>query len=219
MNWPREEFQGRILAWFSKNHRVFPWRKTRNPFHILIAEICLQKTGAWKAEGAYNYILRHYESPERLANADIEDLKNVFKPLGMPERAELLIEICQDIVKRFSGKMPDSFRELISIKGVGPYVANAILNFAHDQPTPLIDEGIARVYRRVLALESSKRAFADKTLWVLAEEMLPAQEARDYNLGLLDLSALICKSRKPTCEVCPVNELCLFYQNTISDAK
>lgn len=200
------------MGWYSLNHRDFPWRNTTNPFHILISEVCLQKTGAKKAQPAYEIIIKNHPTPASLEIADPQKLLLIFKPIGFTRRANLLIEIAKQINREFSGETPHQYDELLKIKGVGRYIANAILVFAFGQTYPLIDEGIARVYRRVFGKERLKRAYADEELWDFATQMLPRNEAREYNWGLLDINALLCKPKQPNCSVCPLKKICLFVE-------
>lgn len=203
-------FQRSLLDWFEQNHRDYPWRKTNNAFHILLAEICLQKTGAQKAESAYLRIIEKYPSPALMRQASIEELEDLFKPLGLTHRARLLVEIAHEVESSFCGELPKDHNSLLRIRGVGQYIANAILVFAYETPSPLVDEGIARVYRRVFSLEATRRAYADKDLWGFAEEMMPIDSIREYNWALLDLSALVCRPRNPICKDCPLKDLCAF---------
>ena len=208
----KQEFQNRVIQWCTQNYRDFPWRNTENPFNILIAELCLQKTGAEKAEPAYKVIIKEFSTPALLAQADSSQLLPIFSPIGLTHRANLLIQIAQQIENDFSGKIPETYEGLVKIKGVGQYIANALLVFAYGQNVPLVDEGIARVYRRVFGMTRQKRAYADKELWMFAEKMLPQNNIRKYNWGLLDINALLCKLGRPNCEDCPLNTACLFVE-------
>lgn len=211
---PKQEFQTKVLQWYVQHHRNFPWRNTKDPFYIIVAEVCLQKTGAKKAEPAYQAIIKKFSTVALLAQAEPTQLLPIFKPIGLVTRAELLIKIAQQIDKEFSGRVPKSFKELKKIKGVGQYIANAVLVFAYDENVPLLDEGIARVYRRVFGMERLKRAYADKELWAFAKSMLPHNSVKEYSWGLLDMSALLCKPRRPNCTICPLKTVCLFVKQS-----
>ena len=115
----KQEFQNWVIQWCTHNCRDFPWRSTENPFNILIAEICLQKTGTEKAEPAYKVIIKEFSTPALLAQADSNQLLPIFSPIGLTYRANLLIQIARQIEKDFSGKIPKTYDELVKIKGVG----------------------------------------------------------------------------------------------------
>mgnify|MGYP006284504187 CR=1 FL=1 len=212
MNKADFKFQSIILKWYIENGRNFVWRETRDPYKILVAEIVLKQTGAWKAEKAFHQIIELYKSVEELSLANNSKLNEIIKPLGLTERSKLLVEISKDIINRFEGKIPDNYEQLISIKGVGQYTANAILCLAYEERHPLVDGSVKRVLQRVFGYDSSKPAYADKDLWQMAFNLLPYRSYRDYNLGLIDFGALVCKHLKPNCVDCPLKDLCYHQQ-------
>jgi len=204
----RKQFQKAIIEWNKTYHRNFPWRHTDDPFKVIIAEVTLKLTGAWKAEKAYAYLVEHYETPEKMAKAKEPEIKPVFKTLGLHNRSQTLIRMANEITKRYDGEVPRTYDELISIKGIGQYTAYAVLCFAYNQKVPIVDGSVSRVFKRCLNYRSDKKAYADKNLWKLAWEFLPYNNYKEYNLGLLDLGALICKHKKPCHEACPLRVIC-----------
>ena len=119
-------------------------------------------------------------------------------------------KIAQQILSEYGGKIPDTERDLLKLKGVGHYTANAVLAFAYGKCVPVVDSNIARVLRRYFNLENKKPAYADRDLWALAKKVLPLTNCREYNYGLLDLAALICHPKNPECEKCPLREYCSY---------
>lgn len=204
-----ESFQKAAIGWFKEKGRVFPWRQTREPFPILVAEVLLKLTGAWKAESAYNRIVADYGVPECMAIANPEELRKVFGPLGLHGRASLLVEISKELQSRFNGEVPTTYLELVSLKGIGQYTANAILCLAYGERVPLVDGSVSRIFCRCLDFSTKKPAYADKELWAIAGQLLPQTDVREYNLGLLDIGALLCKYRKPRCPECPLARFCV----------
>ena len=202
-------FQASVNRWFSDSGRVYPWRNTSDPFHVLIAELMLKKTGAWKAEQAYNTVISKYGSPGSLAKADLQDLIALFRPLGLHTRALLLRSVSEDIDIRFAGKVPSNYSDLVSIRGVGQYTANAVLCLAFNSRLPLVDGSISRLFSRHFGLTADRPAHSDKPLWAFAAELLPTSSVRDYNLGLLDIASIHCRHRKPDCCSCPLAQSCL----------
>jgi len=206
----RERFQSALISWHRGNERKFSWRATNDPFKIIVAEIALKKTGAWKAEKTYEYLMKQYGAPEKMAKADPSRIQPYFQRLGLFNRSQLLIDIATEIIDRFNGRVPKAYGELVSIKGIGQYIANAVLCFCHGERVPLVDGGIARVYRRHFDCKSSRPPYADKELWKIARATLPEDNVREFNYGLLDLGALICRPGKPCCQECPVEATCVF---------
>lgn len=203
-----EIFQSSIINWNKKHKRNFPWRQTNDPFKIIIAEITLKLTGAWKAEKVYTYLTERYESPEKMARADPSEIRPLFSTLGLYNRSQTLIYIAKEISDRFDGRVPNSYEDLTSIKGIGPYTAYSVLCFAYNQRVPIVDGSVSRIFQRCFNYKSEKKAYADKNLWELAWNSLPDENYKEYNLGLLDLGALVCRYKKPLHEVCPLKNIC-----------
>lgn len=202
------DFQEKVISWFKQNGRDFPWRTTNDPFLITVAEILLKLTGAWKAEDAYIRLIKMHRTPESMAHANPVQLREIMQPLGLTHRAELLINLSQELITRFDGNCPDNYEELISIKGIGRYIANAVLCFAFNKKVPLVDGSVSRVFKRHFDYKSNKLAYADKELWHIASEFLPDKNFKEYNLGLLDIGAVICKHASPQCTECPIMDTC-----------
>jgi A/G-specific adenine glycosylase len=138
--------------------------------------------------------------------------KELIKPLGLHNRAELLIDISKEVMNRFDGKLPSNYDELISIKGIGQYIANSILCFAYDLRVPIVDESVKRVMSRCAGYQSKKMAYADMELWSFVSSFLPTKKYVEFNYGLLDIGATFCRPTKPRCEDCPLKECGLFYK-------
>ena len=204
----RRVFAPAILEWYEVNGRSFPWRSTCDPFKILIAEVVLKRTGAWKSLEAYDFLARQYGSPDLMANARPSEIAPVFDALGLPSRRHMLIAAARRIVEDNAGKVPNTFDELVLLPGVGRYTANAVLCFAFGRRVPLVDGSVSRVFSRCFDYRSSKPPYSDPELWRLAELLLPDTRFVDYNLGLLDLGALVCKHRSPLHSHCPVSDMC-----------
>lgn len=202
------EFQGRVIEWYKASGRRYAWRDGNDPFCLLVAEVLLRLTGAWKVERVYEVLMQRYASPEELAAVDPSDLRQLLRPLGLHARAELLVDISKEIVARFGGGVPDVYDDLVGIKGIGPYTANAILCFCFGRRVPVVDGSVKRLFGRCFGYASPRPAYADKRLWELAESLLPESECREYNFGLLDLAAMVCRFRAPDCGACPIRHLC-----------
>jgi len=143
------KFQKSVIPWYEKYGRHgLSWRKTKDPYLILVAEILLRQTGAWKAEEVYKNITARFRTIRELSTGDVTELKKLITPLGLHNRAELLINISKEIMTRFDGKIPSNYNELVSINGIGQYIANSILCFGYNLRVPIVDESVKRVISR-----------------------------------------------------------------------
>jgi A/G-specific adenine glycosylase len=210
-----EIFVQRLLIWFKKNKRDYlPWRKTRDPYKILVAEIMLQKTTSKQVAKLFERFVEKYPSPACLANATVTDIEAEIRPLGMEhKRAKRLKKLAQIIVEKYAGEVPRNKAALVSLPGVGDYIANAVLCLAYDANVPLLDTNVIRVLQRALGVTSTKaRARTDKALWKKYQQIIPKGKARDFNLAVLDFAAIICTAKNPNHDVCPVADICRFLQ-------
>lgn len=208
-------FVTRLIAWGEKNRRDFPWRRSKNAFHILIAELMLQRTVARQVEPVYTRFIAQYSSPQDLAKARLEDIAKDLQSLGLAYRASRLKQIADMIVTKFGGRTPATEDELLQMPGVGRYVANAVLCFAFGKDVPLVDANILRVMKRVFSITTSKESHKKREIWDLVATMIPKQKAREFNLSILDFASLICTAKNPLHEACPLRDICDFYQKHV----
>ncbi len=205
----RRSFQRRLLAWYRRQHRDLPWRRTRNPYHILVSEIMLQQTQVPRVIPKYREWLRRYPSIEALAGAGAREVREAWYPLGYNARPIRLRAIAREAVRRYRGRLPRTRSELLALPGIGPYTAGAMLSFAFRQDAPILDTNVRRVLRRVFAGDAARPS--ERALWALAEDVLPRGHAYDFNQGLMDLGATVCTSRRPRCRHCPVAKACASF--------
>ena len=216
------EFRRRIIDWYEENgDKNLPWRNTDNPWHILVATVLLRKTTVNQVLKIYDKFLEKYPSPEALKSADLGELEELIKPLGIEkERAKLLYRIAYLVNKEFNGEIPCSKEKLKILPGVGDYAIAEILLLSCGIPQPLLDRNMIRMLERVLGIKSSKkRPHTDKELWDTARKIVPSDpdQAVKFNFGVLDLARKICTAKKPKCSECPLKDICLYYQRTIGN--
>jgi A/G-specific adenine glycosylase len=193
----KDEFINKLLRWGSKHQRKFPWRRTKNPFHILTAEMMLQKTNAEKVAKIYPGFIKKYKTPYILARADIRTLKKELHYLGIHARAKRMKLAAAKIEREFNGKVPQNKESLLSLPGAGPYVANAVLCFAFNKDVALVDTNVIKILKTYLNIKSKqKRARSDRRLWLMMEKMIPPGRGKLFNRSMLDLSAYIKKNKK-----------------------
>lgn len=201
-----------LLDWYNTEGRAFPWRETKDPYSILVAEVLLQRTRAQKVAEIFPAFIGDFPDPKSLARASARKIANAIAPLGIAYRAGRLKNIAQVILEEYDGRVPDKRNELTNIPGIGDYTANAVLCFAYGYRLPVVDPTVARVFERVFDFHSQKaKPTTDKKLWQLAEELLPVHRFREYNFALLDLGALICVANNPKHAICPISDICRYY--------
>lgn len=208
----------KLLNWFENYGRKYPWRGTKDPYRIFVAETLLQKTNVEKVLPAYQALIRKCPSVKSLSEANLNELKKIVAPLGLIKRAGFLKRGAKEVLCNFNSKFPKNKKELKEIIGVGDYLAHAIMTFCFGQKVPLVDTNVARVYGRIYNFKISGFPYADKKLWVFSDKMLPLERFQEYNLALLDLSALVCLPRKPLCHKCPCSNYCFYFKHSLSNS-
>lgn len=201
----RERFRSHLLEWHRDAYRDFPWRRARNPWHVLMAEMCLRRTRADQVAPVFEELLRHAGTPaDMLRNR--RRIPAVMESLGLRWRAENLLDCAQAIVERFDGEVPSNDIDLQSLPGVGDYVSQAVLCFGFGRPSVLIDTNTNRIIARLNRREGTIRRWqARLDLFLLAGAAGPDAE---FNYALLDLGALVCRASSPRCGECPVAAHC-----------
>ncbi|NIA11983.1 MAG: hypothetical protein GWP10_20245 [Nitrospiraceae bacterium] len=205
-------FQRDLLRWWTKYKRDFPWRKTRNPYKLLVAEILLKKTTANQVLTVYSKLLNKYSNPSALCSANRKDLETLLKPLGMyKSKTKLLRKFASAYLSLLKNNKKSKFSrsELLKLPGVGDYTANAVLSLIYNECVPMLDTNFIRILERVFGVKSNKnRPRNDPYIWEKAKEIIPCSEARNFNLAVLDFAALICKQTLPKCNECFAKEYC-----------
>lgn len=204
------KFLRQVLKWGRINFRPFPWRFDRTPYKVLVAEFLLQKTDAQKVTCVFGAVIKRYPNLKALSKADESELRNYIGGLGLAYRSKRMIEAAETFMNRFGGRIPCSYKALLSAKGIGKYMANAVLCFGFETATPILDTNVARILIRYWGVQQrTSRCREDSSLWRFAGQLVPNDLASDYNYALLDLGALVCHARKPDCLECPLNRGCI----------
>ncbi len=206
----KRRFQHRLLKWYREHGRDLPWRKTANPYHILVSEVMLQQTQVERVIPKYHEFLSRYPSFQVLADAPVADVKKTWYPLGYNIRPERLHSIACETVERYGGELPSAADELLSFKGIGRYTAGAIRSFAFREDAPILDTNVIRVLHRVFVAQGDPKAHKSK-LWELSEALIPRGNGYDFNQALMDFGATVCSARDPYCLLCPLKSLCKTY--------
>ena len=198
-----------LAAWFEKSGRDLPWRRTRDPYAILVSEIMLQQTQVVTVLDYYVRWMKRFPNFASLAAASEADVLSLWQGLGYYSRARNLHRAAQIVMRDHGGKMPASPDEIRKLPGIGRYTAGAVATFAFDASTPIVDANIARVLARVFNLRMPIDSTAGRdALWALAGSLQPARNACLFNSALMELGALVCAPRSPKCPGCPVKKFC-----------
>jgi len=207
-----------LLEWYTQNGRkVFPWRRLRKPFAILLAEVLLQRTSAWKVSTYFPAIYAQLPDLPHLIAIQEENLQALLKPLGLFHRRAIhLKQLAQELERNFRGKIPRTYEKLASLMGLGDYISRAMLCFAWGRRVAVVDINVIRIFARMFSIQPRSSSDPRRTpqLTQLAEDILPpVQYVKKYNWALLDLGALICKASGPLCDRCPVSAFCDYFKN------
>ena len=194
-----------ILDWAKSELRHFPWRNQVPPKHILIAEILLQKTPADRVSQRFHEVIDIYDCDPLSINE--EGLIERFKSFGLTKRFIWIKRSLMQIKQRHGGVVPCTYQDLLKLQGVGEYTANAILCLAFGKAVPMIDTNALRVLSRFFFAEERQGKTIKPELYHLAKTLVPIDNSRTYNLGLLDFGAKVCKNT-PLCEECPLSNQC-----------
>ncbi|HZE12682.1 MAG TPA: A/G-specific adenine glycosylase, partial [Chthoniobacterales bacterium] len=201
-------FSSALLAWYRKNSRDLPWRRTTDPYAILVSEFMLQQTQVATVIPYYDEWLRRFPTIAALAATGEDEVLHSWQGLGYYSRARNLRAAAIAISQKQGGRFPRSPDSIRDLPGVGRYTANAVATFAFNQSVPLVEANIARVLSRLFDLQTPIDTTPGREqLWSYAAQLLPRRNPRKYNSALMELGALVCGAR-PKCGVCPVRRFC-----------
>lgn len=207
----RTAFRNALVRWFEANARDYPWRRTEDPYRILISEVMLQQTqiATVLGRGHYRRFLDAFPDIGSLAAADDARLLKAWEGLGYYRRARMLRDTARAVVERHGGEFPDRLDALLELPGIGRYTAGALRAFAHGLPAVLVDGNVSRVLARLLDDERPiDDAAGGRRLWQWAAELADDQRPREYHAALMELGQQVCRPRQPDCLQCPVAGFC-----------
>lgn len=205
----RKGFRRALLAWYKQNRRDLPWRRTRDPYAILVSEVLLQQTRIRTGESYFRRFMTRFPTVEVLAAAEEDEVLRVWEGLGYYRRARLLHAAAQEIVERHDGRVPREIDTLSALPGIGPYTAGAVASIAYGETVPAVDGNVTRVLARLRRIqEPVTRAATKARILAEATELVPRLDPGTFNQALMELGALICLPRVPRCEGCPVVAWC-----------
>jgi A/G-specific adenine glycosylase len=197
------------MRWFARNGRDLPWRRTRDPYAVVVSEFMLHQTQVPTVIPYYGRWLHRFPSFTALAAASENDVLHAWQGLGYYARARNLHATAKAIRIRHRGKFPREIDAMRELPGIGRYTANAIATFAFDEAVPVVEANTARVLARLFNSHAPIDSDRGKhMLWKHAASLVPPGSARIHNSALMDLGALVCLPRRPKCHLCPVKKFC-----------
>jgi A/G-specific adenine glycosylase len=212
----RRSLARKLLAWFRRNARNLPWRRTRDLYAIWISEIMLQQTQVATVIPYWQRFLARFPDVASLAAADEHDVLRLWEGLGYYRRARQLHAAARQIVAEHQGQFPITFEAVRSLPGIGRYTAGAVLSIGLDQRLPILEANTIRVLSRLTAYRGEVNTTAgQRHLWSLAESILPKRHCGAFNQAMMELGSEICTPRSPACDRCPVARLCLARQQNL----
>lgn len=209
------DIRNALLAWGPAHFREYPWRRTRDPYSILIAEVLLHRTRADQVRPVYERFLEEYPDLASLLHAEPLQVEEYLRSLGLRWRTDLLVEMVRAIGERYGGEIPQSREDLMALPGVGDYITSALLTFGGTSAEPIMDTNTVRVIGRVFGLKLNDSARRKKQFREIMRQIISEGDARDISFAMIDLAALICLPRTPLCEICPLKSVCLYAQSKV----
>ncbi len=206
-------FQKQLLRWFRAHKRDLPWRASRDPYRVWLAEVMLQQTRIAAVMPYYDRFLKNLPDVEALANAPIAEVLKLWSGLGYYSRARNLHRAAKEIVQHRNGKFPRTLDAALELPGIGTYTAAAVLSIAFDVPLGVLDGNVARVLARLRAIRGDLREPRRwRELANTAQDLLACNAPGDWNQALMELGEVICTPQIPRCKICPVSKWCRAYR-------
>lgn len=203
-------FSNKLISWYLENNRDLPWRQTKNPYYIWLSEIILQQTRVAQGLAYYEKFITAFPSIFDLANADEARVLKLWQGLGYYSRARNLHFTAKQIVNEFNGEFPNTYQEIIKLKGIGDYTASAIASICFDERTAVVDGNVYRVLARYFGIKTAINSTkGNKEFKALAQELIDPSNPGIFNQAIMDFGAIQCKPKKPLCMFCPFSDSCV----------
>jgi A/G-specific adenine glycosylase len=213
-----EALQTALLAWFARHARDLPWRRTRDPYRVLVSEVMLQQTQVDRVLPKYLAFLEAFPSVEALAAAPTAEVIRMWAGLGYNRRAVNLQRAARAVVEERGGQFPREVEELLRLPGIGPYTAGAVACFAFERDVAFVDTNIRRVLRRVgFGPDRAEPEPSEREILALGAGLIPAGRGWDWNQAIMELGALVCTASAPACRRCPLRAGCRAYAAWAAD--
>lgn len=212
-------FSNILINWYQQNLRDLPWRTTKNPYKIWLSEIILQQTRVAQGLPYYLKFLKKYPLVSALAKAEEEEVLKLWQGLGYYSRARNLHKSAKIVMSDYKGVFPNTYNELIKLKGVGIYTASAIASFSNNEAVAVVDGNVYRVLSRIFGIFTPINSTeGEKEYKILADSLLNKDNPAEHNQAIMEFGALCCTPKKPNCLFCPFQENCYSFQKNTIDS-
>ncbi len=206
-----------LLAWFAQFQRPLPWRVSTDPYRVWISEIMLQQTQVERVKDYFTAFVLRFPTVKDLAAAPLADVLSMWRGLGYYSRAKNLHAAASAIVNVHGGEFPRNSQALLQLKGFGRYTAGAVASIAFQEPAPIVDGNVARVFARLFAMDADPQSPTHvATLWAVASLLVDGEQPGDFNQSLMELGATVCTPKNPSCLLCPVRTSCAAQHQSIT---
>lgn len=215
-------FRRQLLAWYHREKRTLPWRSESdqpgNPYHVFVSEAMLQQTQVATVIAYFHRFIKRFPTVKHLAQASEQEVLKLWEGLGYYRRARNLHRAAQMIMDEFGGNVPQTVESLLKLPGIGRYTAGAIASIAHQRPAPILDGNVIRVLSRYTAFEEpTDSTSGQQQLWASAEHLVKGKSPADFNQAMMELGALVCTPKSPSCLVCPLRNQCRANQSNVPE--
>lgn len=201
-------FQKQLFLWYHSHHRNLPWRNTREPYKIWISEVMLQQTTVQAVIPYYENWIKLFPDIRTLSQAPLQQVLKAWQGLGYYQRARNLHAAAKILVKHHKAEIPKDYGMLIKLPGFGPYTSSAVLSIAYGMSFPVIDANVRRICMRLMRLKGKTTSQTDMAVKKFLNEHLVQKKIGIFNQAMMELGALLCRSKNPSCLLCPVSEFC-----------
>jgi len=204
-----------LTYWYSENYRQLPWRETLDPYKIWLSEIILQQTRVNQGLPYYNSFVSHYPDIKSFATADLDHILKLWQGLGYYSRARNMHTCANTIISEHKGRFPESYLELLTLKGIGKYTAAAISSICFNEAVPVVDGNVYRVISRLFGVKddiSQSKSF--KVFFDIASQIIDHAYPGQFNQAIMELGAMICSPKNPQCDVCPIMTHCYAFAHS-----
>lgn len=209
----QKEISSLLIEWYIENKRNLPWRNTSDSYKIWVSEVILQQTRVAQGLNYYLQFIEKFPTVDVLATCTEEEVLKAWQGLGYYSRARNLHKGAKSVVALFDSKLPSTYKEIISISGIGEYTAAAILSIAYNRPYAVVDGNVYRVLSRLFAIDTPIDSTVGKKQFAkLAQDLIDISNPGKYNQAIMELGALQCSPVKPLCDSCPLQNLCAARQ-------
>jgi A/G-specific adenine glycosylase len=202
-----------LLKWYEVNKRDLPWRRTKDPYRIWVSEIIFQQTRIEQGTEYYLRFVKRFKNIREIAGASEEEVLKLWQGLGYYSRARNMHAAAREIVSGFDGKFPDTYEDILKLKGIGEYTAAAIVSIAFGLPHPVVDGNVIRFFARYFGFKDpADSGKVKKEIYQKALQLMDTEQPGNFNQAMMEFGALQCRPGKPDCSICPLNKGCYAFQ-------